>query len=196
MQNIKTFMDFIWPFSYIGFSILNRIKKEETNIEHIWYPYILNPDTPLEGQELDKSFSEEQRKKSLERLEALGSEYGLEFNSGPLIFNTVRAHKATLYARDKGKLYEFAKEVFDAVFKRAENIADKDILGKIARSLGLDADDMNNSIDKGLYDEQIKQAKQLARDYNVTSVPSFIVDGVNKNINVKEYKLFKEELMK
>ena len=33
MQNIKTFMDFIWPFSYIGFSILNRIKKEETNIE-------------------------------------------------------------------------------------------------------------------------------------------------------------------
>ena len=108
----------------------------------------------------------------------------------------MRAHKATLYARDKGKLYEFAKEVFDAVFKRAENIADKDILGKIARSLGLDADDMNNSIDKGLYDEQIKQAKQLARDYNVTSVPSFIVDGVNKNINVKEYKLFKEELMK
>lgn len=195
MKEIKTYMDFVWPFSYIGFSILNRIKKEE-DISHIWYPYILNPFTPLEGQELNQSFSEEDRKKSLERLESLGSEYGLEFNSGLLIFNTIRAHKATLYARDQGKLYEFAGQVFDAVFKRAENIASKDVLNKLALSVGLDPLEMNQSIDKGEYDDELENAKQVARAYDVRSVPSFIVDGVNKDINLKEYKVFKEELMK
>ena len=81
MYKIETFMDFTCPFSYIGFYILERLKKEE-NIEHTWYSYLLNPDAPKEGVKVDQTFSEEQKNKALERLELLGSDYNLEFNSG------------------------------------------------------------------------------------------------------------------
>lgn len=196
MNNIKTFMDFIWPFSYIGFSILNRLRKEEEDVNYTWYPYILSPDTPLNGRELDSSFDNDKKKAVLKRLNSLGSEYDLEFNNGNLTFNSNRAHKAVLYARDQGKFYEFAKEVFDCVFKHDENIGDKEIIDKIAISLQLDVKHMNEAIDGGFYDGEIEQAKQASRNYNITSVPTFIVDDTRKVTDLKEYKCFKEDLMK
>ena len=195
MNNIKTFMDFIWPFSYIGFSILNKFRKEEYGFEYTWYPYILSPDTPLNGKELDGSFDEDKRKQVLKRLNSLGSEYGLEFNNGNVTFNSNRAHKAALYAKDQGKFYDFAKEVFDCVFKFDKNIGDKGVINKIAKSLNLDVKDMNKSIDSGVYDNQIEEAHQVAKDYKVNSVPTFIVDDTRKVTDLKEYKYFKEDLI-
>ena len=194
MYNIETFMDFTWPFSYIGFYILDRVRQEE-ELTHTWYPYLLNPDTPLEGIKVEQTFSEEQTKKALERLEYLGSDYNLEFNSGSNIYSSTRAHKATLFARDNNMFYEFAKKVFDSVFKEGKNIGKKEVLNDLALSLNLDVKDMNKAIDSGMYDKYLKEADQIAKDYNVKNVPTFIVDGVKKDINVKQYEEFKKELI-
>lgn len=194
MKTIETFMDFICPFSYIGFSILNRVRKEEKDVNYIWYPFILNESTPKEGSEIGDTFDEKKRKKVLKRLESLGSEYDLAFDSGPLIFNSTRAHKAALYARDNGKFYEFAKEVFDAVFKNATNIAKEDVLNKIASSLDLDVNEMNESIDGGKYDSYIEEAKKFAKKYQVNSVPTFIVDEKKKVTDLTNYEDFKTNL--
>ena len=164
-------------------------------MEYIWYPYLLSPDTPLEGKKMDGNFDEEKRKAVLKRLKSLGSEYDLEFNNGDVSFNSIRAHKASLYARDNGKFYDFAKEVFDCVFKKDLNIGDEQVLNKIAKSLQLNVEEMNSSIDKGLYDEEIEQAKQAAEKYNVTSVPTVIVDDNKKVTELKKYKHFKADLM-
>ena len=196
MPQIKTFMDFICPFSYIVFSILNKLRKEENDVEHIWYPYILNENTPIEGSDISKTFDAQKRKTVLKRLNSLGSEYDLEFNNGSLIFNTNRAHEAALYAQDQGKFYEFAKEVFDSVFKRDENIGKKEVLDKIALNLGIDVEGMNKAIDKKVYKECLGKAKQVARDFEVNSVPTFIVDDVKKVTDLKDYESFKADLMK
>lgn len=164
-------------------------------MEYTWYPYILSPDTPLEGKNMDGNFDKEKRQKVLERLKSLGSEYDLEFNNGDVSFNSNRAHKAALYARDNGKFYDFAKEVFDSVFKKDLNIGTEQVLNKIAKSLELNVEEMNSFIDKGLYDEEMNQAKQAAKKHNVTSVPTFIVDDERSVTDLKEYKHFKADLL-
>ena len=44
MKEIIIFSDFACPFSYIGFSIMNRLRKDRQDIEFYFLPYILNPD--------------------------------------------------------------------------------------------------------------------------------------------------------
>lgn len=195
MYIIKTFMDFTWPFSYIGFYILDKLRKE-VDLEHICYPYLLHPNAPEEGINVEQTFSEEQRKKSLERLESLGNDYNLEFNSGSHIYSSTRAHKAALYAKDNNKFYEFAKMVFDSVFKDGKNIGKKQVLDDIASSLDLNIKEMNKAIDDGVYDKYLERAKQASKDYDVKSVPTFIVNNVKKNISITKYESFKENLLR
>lgn len=195
MTTIKTFMDFTCPFSYLGFTILNKLRKEEPDIKHIWFPYILNPDTPLNGSSSDEKFDEEKKKQISDRLNKLGEEYGLKYNNLSCFFNTNRAHRAALYARDKDKFYDFAENTFKAVFERGENIACDEALNQIAESVGLDARDMNSKIDEGLYEDEMKKAQEAKEKYNVDSVPTFIVDETRKVTDLKNYDDFKKDLL-
>ena len=81
------------------------------------------------------------------------------------------------------------------MFKENLNIGQKTIIDEIAKSLELNVKDMNNAIDRGLYDQEIHKASQTAKNYNVTSVPTFIVDEERNVTDLKEYKYFKADLL-
>ncbi|MGO1468792.1 MAG: DsbA family oxidoreductase [Tissierella sp.] len=194
MQNIKTFMDFTCPFCYIGFSILNRLKNEEPNLEYIWYPYELSKDIPLEGKDISDKFPQGQLEKNFQRIVDLGKEYNLTYNNKNMSYNTGRVHKAALFARDSGKFYEFAKEAFDTVFEKGENIADKEVINNIGLKVGINIAEMNSCIDDGGYDEEMLEAERLSKVYEVESVPTFIVDDKRNVTELKEYREFKKDL--
>ncbi|GFN34459.1 DsbA family protein [Tepidimicrobium xylanilyticum] len=52
MTTIKIVSDFACPFCYIGFSIAERLIKENPDINIEWIPYELNPALPIEGGNL------------------------------------------------------------------------------------------------------------------------------------------------
>ena len=45
------------------------------------------------------------------------------------------------------------------------------------------------------YKECLQKSKQVARDYEINSVPTFIVDDVKKVTGLKDYESFKADLM-
>lgn len=194
MKNIKTFMDFTCPFSYIGFAILNRLRKEEANTEYVWYPYLLDKDTPLEGLDNLKKFDKKDLEKSFERITALGKEYNLIFNNKGMSYNTVRLHKAALFARDADKLYEFSEEAFKTVFEKGENVGQKEVINNIGLQAGINIVEMNKCIDAGGYDEEMAEAEKLASVYEIESVPTFIVNDKKSVTRLKEYREFKKDL--
>ena len=185
MKNIKTFMDFTWPFSYVGFSILDRIRKEKPEVEYVWYPYQLDKDIPEEGKDMFGRFE-----KGYERFSGLGKEYDLVFKDSKKVFNTERAHKAALFARDNDKLYEFAKEVFKTVWEKGENIGTMETINNIGLKVGLNIPEMNRCISSGAYDEEMYEAKRLSSVYEVESVPTFIIDDKKNVTNLKPYSEF------
>lgn len=194
MKNVKTFMDFTCPFSYIGFSILQKLKSEEKGLEYTWYPYELNEDTPLEGKDISDKFSGDGLDEGFKRITDLGDEYGLEYKNNNMAYNTGRAHRAALFARDSGKLDEFAGRVFKAIFEEGRNVAEKEVLNDIGLKVGLNIVEMNRCIDDGGYDEEMEEAKKMASVYEVESVPTFIVDEERKVTDLKPYAEFKKDL--
>lgn len=198
MLNIKIFSDFACPFCYIGFSILERLKKEGIKFDAEWYAYEIRPEAPLEGKESTPKFygEEAQRKDKLFEMIAKFSEpYGIKFSKKYISFNTNRAHLAGEYAKTQGKYDEFSKEVFKAYFELFENIADKEIINRIAAKIGLNVDEMNEQIDSGKFDDILLQAMDIAEQYEVENVPTFIINETHKMTGVREYEQFKNNLL-
>lgn len=194
METVKTFMDFTCPFSYIGFAILEKLKDEEVNVDYTWYPYVLDENTPVEGKDISTKFEGKGLEQAFKRITRLGDEYGLKYENKNIAYNTARAHRAALFARDSGKLDEFAGKIFRAIFEEGRNVAEKEVLNDIGLEVGLNIVEMNTCIDDGGYEEEMEEAKKMASVYEVESVPTFIVDEKRKVTDLKPYSEFKKDL--
>lgn len=195
MKDIIIFSDFACPFCYIGFSIMERLNKERDDISFNFLPTILNPDETLSGSSLYEHVPKEIALEGYQRIESLGSEYGLVYNNKEKRFNTNRLHKAALYANDNNRYFEFAKLAFQYIFEYGKNIGQFNVVDEIAEKVGLNIQDMNEKIDSGYYDEKIISAENLASIYKVDSVPTFIVDGNKKPTDLQTYNEFIKELL-
>ncbi len=196
MINIKVFSDFACPFCYIGFSIADRLRKENKDVNIQYFPYELDPDMPIGGGDLTDSIPQEQIDMSYKRIERLGKEYDLIYNNKIKKFNTTRLHKAALYAETVGKFYEFSKEAFRYIFEFGKNVGDPLIINEIGLYVGLNIIEMNEKIDKGEFDSQMEEAKKLSEDYNIESIPTFIVNEKKYVTLLKDYEKFRQDLLK
>ncbi|WMM24732.1 DsbA family protein [Tissierella sp. MB52-C2] len=195
MVNIKIFSDFACPFCYIGFSIADRLRKENTNINIEWIPYILDSNVSLDGDDLLNHIPQEQIDMSYRRIERLGREYELVYNNKTKKFNTNRLHQAALYANKENKYYEFAKEAFKAIFEYGKNVGDPTIVNEIGLAAGLNIVEMNNCIEEGTFNDKIEEARNLVSVYEIESVPTFIVNDKKKVELLKDYEKFKKDLV-
>lgn len=195
MKNIKVFLDYACPFCYIGFSIANKLRKENEDIEFEFLPYELNPDASLGVGDISKYIPEEQLRESYKRIEGLGSEYGLVYKNKTKKFNTHRLLLAAMYSLKEDKFYEFSIEAFKAIFENGENVGEPVVVNEIGLRAGLNIVEMNNCVDSGDLMEIFKDSKELISVYNVDSVPTFIVDDAKKVTNLKPYEEFKMDLI-
>lgn len=195
MKEIKVFSDFSCPFCYIGLTIVDKLGKEEDDVDILYYPYILDDKVPYEGADLGDSIPKEMIDMAYKRIERLGKEYGLVFNNKTRKFNTLRLHKASLYARSENKFFEFSKEAFRYIFEENKNVADSEVVNKIARQVGLDATKMNEEIDKGTFDLDMEEALKLSKACKIESVPTFIIDESKQVTTLKDYEKFKRDLL-
>lgn len=195
MTKIKVFSDFACPFCYIGFSIADKLKHENPEVEFQWFPFELEPDAPPEGYDFSNDIPIEQIEMSYKRIQRLGSEYGLIYNNKTKKSNTHRLHKASLYANLEGKFYEFAKEAFKAIFTDGKNVDQQDVINEIGLAAGINIVEMNRCIDKGNFDEQMEEAKNLVPIVNIESVPTFILEDGTQVTTLKNYAKFKKDLI-
>ena len=168
---------------------MDRLIKEKPDVEYIWLPYQLDDSIPEEGKDMFGKFE-----KGYERFGTLGKEYDLIFKDPKKVFNTELAHKAALFARDNGKFYEFAKEVFKTVWEKGENIGNMETLNKIGLEVGINIAEMNRCISSGAYDEEMYEAKIMASVFEIESVPTFVVNDKKNVTNLKPYEEFVKDL--
>ncbi len=76
-----------------------------------------------------------------------------------------------------GRGEAFHHQVFSAYFARGRNIAELDVLKKIAVSIGLDGDEGLDVLEKGQYRQTVDDDWQRSRRLGITAVPTFHIDG-------------------
>lgn len=192
MFNIRIFSDFAWPFCYFGLGLVNKLMDDgiECNVE--WIPFELDPNAPLEGMDLFTVYPKNYVVNSINHLNKLGRDLNIKYNNINSKFNTRRAHLAGYYAKDKDKYDEYSNAVFKAYFGEKLNVADVDVLNKIADSVGLNIVEMNAAIDSDKYNSRLTEDYRLANEYSIRSVPTFIINEETIISGIKEYDEFKE----
>lgn len=195
MNRIKIFSDFAWPFCYFGLGLVDRLKEDGLEFDLEWIPFELDPNAPEEGMDLYEVYPKEYIHSSLDMLSKMGKKFGIRFNNKNGKFNTRLAHLAGFYALEEGKYDEYAWAVFKAYFEQGLNVYNREVLSKIAKNIGLDPDQMLESIDSEKYNEKLEKAKRLAHEYGIQSVPTFIINHKYKMSGVRDYDSFKKTIL-
>lgn len=195
MTNIKIFLDYACPFCYIGFSIADRLRKENPKIKFEYLPYELSPDASTEETNISNFIPEDKLKESYKRIEGLGEEYGLKYKNKTKRFNTHKLLLAGMYSKKEDKFHEFSREAFKAIFEDGKNVAKSVVINEIALNAGLNIVEMNSCIDSGDLEKELERAKNLIPVYEVDSVPTFIVNDRKNVTELKPYEEFKKDLI-
>ena len=85
------------------------------------------------------------------------------------------AHEAMEFAKEHGKGNEYAHALFTAFFQRSEDIGKPEVLGGIARAVGLSEEALRRELDGGTYRERTRDLLRQARMQMVTAVPTFLI---------------------
>lgn len=195
MKKIRVFSDFACPFCYIGFSIAEKMVKENLDVEFHWYPYELDSEVPEAGASLGDVVPKEQIDMAYRRIERLGSEYGLVYSNKTIKFNTGLLHRAALYAQEVGQFYPFARRAFKAIFEEGNNVALKEVVNEIGLEAGLNIHEMTEAIEAGEFEDVMETSRELAIAYEIESVPTFIREDGERVTLLKSYDKFKKDLI-
>lgn len=168
--------------------------KDEMDIEVEWIPFELHPETPTEGDLLKNKFGNNVDS-MLKMLNLKGKEFDINFGNLTILSNSNRALKAAEYSKLKGKYEDFSLKLFKYYFEENRNIGDAEIINEIGKDANLDIMEMNSMIDTGDFDENLKKAKFLAMQYNITSVPTFIINDKYKIVGAQPYEDIKNFLL-
>jgi predicted DsbA family dithiol-disulfide isomerase len=187
---IDIWSDIACPWCYIGKRKLEYgiaeygADDDAAPVEIEYHSYELSPDTPVDfaGSHEEflatKGFPPEQIGPMLERVTAIASSVGLDYDYDNLKHaNTVLAHQLIHYAKARGVQLEATERLLKAYFVDGRQVGRIEDLADLGAEIGLDRDDIVRSLTADEYLADVRADQQQAIAYGIQGVPFFVVDG-------------------
>ena len=139
----------------------------------------LHPDTPGEGRSLEELF----RGRNVDlhtahkRLQALMDAEGLPYRPRTHTYNSRLAQEVAKWAETRPGGEAIHDALFKAYFVDGRNIGDSVVLGDVARSVGLPAEEAADALKERRYRTDVDADWAKSREYGVTGVPTFVSGG-------------------
>lgn len=152
--------------------------------------YELHPETPKQGEKIRDLFPELDPEVMVKRLKQSGAPYGIDFNTMELMSNSRLALEASEFAREHGEFDEFHQRTFKAYFLEGKDIGQLQTILSIAEDMGLDVALLKDSLEQGKYSQRLNQAREFAGQFQVTGLPTFIINGDKKIVGAQHYEVF------
>jgi len=164
---------------------------QEFDVEFDAWAYDLRPGIPPEGLPRDEVYRGSRYPAGyFDRLREMARESGIQMIAPPVVANTSKAHQATEFAKDGGRLREFHRAVFSAYWEKGENIGREDVLCRLAQECGLDGDELGAALADGRYAQRVEEQMAWARNANLGGVPTFIFDEKFALVGAQDYQVF------
>jgi len=150
-------------------------------------PFLLQPDRPAEG-ELRQLREGETETELSDVWKERAREAGITMRRPRWNPNTVPAHVATMYAKEKGLDNQFHHAAARALWEDGVNLGEMPVLKEIAEKVGLDWAELSERLESGQCREEVFQESQAARDLGVGGTPTYRIGGELKfgNLSVEE----------
>lgn len=197
--------DVVCPWCTIGYKRLEKAITElgvQDQIEIEWQPFELNPNMPVEGQNVKEHITEkygstpEQQKESQQHMTEVGEELGFKFDyfDDMRMVNTFNAHILLDYAKDFGKQTELKMRLTTAFFSERKDVSDKDILKQALLDVGLNADEALARLDNEEIRYDIRNKQGYWKNMGVNSVPTIVFNRKSAVTGAQPVDTFKQVL--
>lgn len=188
---IEVWSDVACPWCYIGkrnletgiASFSERDGSPEVEVEY--RSFELSPDTPVEFEGTHSEFlmshrgiTADQAQQMLDRVTGIAANVGLDYDYDALQHtNTVRAHQLLHYAKAHGVQIEMKERLLSAYFVEGRHIGRIDDLADLAAEVGLDRDEVIESLQTEEHLADVFADKRQAMEYGINGVPFFVFAG-------------------
>ena len=175
------------PWCAIGLQALEQAIArvgDDARVELHFQPFELNPALAAEGEDAIEhltakyGMSEQQARDNGEAIRARGAELGFTFDMDRRrhVWNTFDAHRllhwAGLESLQKQRALKHA--LLRAYFTDGENVADHDVLARLAGSAGLDGDRARQILASDEFADAVRERERHYTGSGITAVPSVI----------------------
>jgi len=180
--------DVMCPWCIVGYKGLeSALEQLAPGIEATinWLPFELNPQMPIEGQDLNEhliekyGITEQQSKQNREMLTQRGKEVDFDFNFSQhmRMINSFDLHRLLAWAKDQGKQHELQMALFSAHFTNNLALNDHATLIKLVDLLGLDTAAAKDVLDSDAYATKVRAEQKLSSENEIHAVPTFIINN-------------------
>lgn len=186
-MKIEIYADVVCPWCYIGeqrFAQALRSFEHADDVEVVFRPFQLDPDAPRTGIPLRDYLRKRYGTRAssmIQSAEDAGHLEGIRMDFHRAIAaNTSAAHRLMMLALDEyGPAVQraLAEGLYAAHFEHGENVADEDVLVRLASAAGMSAERARSSLERGEGEEALRNALAHAQALGVRAVPMFVIDG-------------------
>lgn len=182
--------DVACPWCAIGLASLQQALaalEETVQAEIHLQPFELDPHLPPGGEDANQrlmqkyGIGEAQLEESRRAIRDRGAPLGVTINTGrgSRAWNTFDAHRLLHWAgtQDRDRALALKRALFRAYFTDEENVADREVLVRIATDVGLDAAQARQVLETNAYATDVRALEQRYRQAGIQSVPTTIIDG-------------------
>lgn len=195
--SVDVVSDVVCPWCFLGAARLDQAVAAvlEVEVSINWRPYQLDPTIPAGGvdraQYMRAKFGEgDGLRQAHERLAALGSAVGIDFNFGAITVspNTLDAHRVVRWAGASGPDTQarLVRELFSLYFERGANVGDHAVLVEAARAAGMDAPLIESLLTTDSDREAVAGEAATASRMGITGVPCFLLEGKYAVVGAQE----------
>ncbi len=186
-MKIEIWSDYACPFCYIGEKRLEKALAQIPDgdkIEIEFKSFELDPtaDKKVVSSTVERfakkyGMSETDAAQQIEGISILGRREGIDFKYISTRYtNTFDSLRLTKFAQEKGH-YEIIEKLFDAYFTKNLELADREVLKKIAVECGLNEKEVEKVLDGEKYSEEVRRDEYEATVNGIHGVPYFVIDG-------------------
>ncbi len=206
-MQVKIWSDVRCPFCYIGKKKFEEAlekfpQKDQVEVE--WKSFQLDPslktDTSLSTLDYfvqTKGVSIEQARQMFSGATQMAREAGIAFNLEESVpANSFMAHRLIQFAKSKDLGNEIEEALFKAHFEEAENIDDINVLIQVARSIGMNSEEVENVLKSDAFAYDVKQDEMEARNIGVRGVPFFVFEDKYAISGAQASEVFLQNLEK
>lgn len=197
--------DVVCPWCTVGYKRFEKALIElgvQDQVEIEWQPFQLNPQMPIEGQNVDEHLIEkygstpEQLAGSKAQLVEAGEDLDFTFDyfDDMRMVNTFEAHVLLEYAKNFGKQTELKMHLTTAFFSERKDVSKHDILIEALKEVGLDAEEAMLCLLNDEKCNEVKNKENYWKSLGVNSVPTIVFDRKSAVTGAQPVQVFKQVL--
>lgn len=182
---IDIISDVMCPWCVIGYrQLATALEAKGVDHEIHWHPFELNPNMPVEGQDMREHLIEKygttpaQSDENRANMTTRGEELGFKFNfvDGFRMHNTFNTHQLLHWANGQGRKHDLKQALFTAHFTNGRDLSDNSVLVDIAAETGLDRDEATAVLADQRFADDVRQEQKFWTQQGISGVPAIVFD--------------------